>query len=235
MRGYAAGMSAAVLPHLPDEASWPRRILVGFQTLMVLKDDPGNPKAGALINRAFDYEVYEAHIQRMKDSPEGARLLSERPSLERDDLDLEALAALPAGTLGRALVDYFETNGFPPFNTDQPIDDEHDYISKRYRETHDSYHVVTGYGTDGMGEMELQAFVMGNLGIKSPWVIMSFSYPQTGLMEHKLSPRRYVSLLREAWRRGRGARPFLEFPFEAHWATPLDEVRRMLLGEGGAK
>lgn len=197
---------------------------------MVLKDEPGNPQAGALINRAFDYEVYEAHIQRMKDTPEGARLLSMRPSLERDDLDLEALASLPTGTLGRALVDYFETNGFPPFNTEQPLDDEHDYISKRYRETHDCYHVVTGYGTDDLAEMELQAFVMGNLGIKSPWVIMSFSYPITGLMKHKMPPRRYAKLMREAWKRGRAARPFLEFPFEAHWQTPLDEVRQMLMG-----
>ena len=90
--------SSAVLPELPEDAWWPRRILVGFQTLMVLEDEPGNPQAGALINRAFDYEVDEAHIQRMRDTPEGARLLSTRPSLEREDLDLEALASLPFAT-----------------------------------------------------------------------------------------------------------------------------------------
>lgn len=219
------------LPHLPENAWWPRRILVGFQTLMVLKDDAGNPRAGALINRAFDHEVYEAHIQRIRETSDGARLLTERPTLERDDLDLKALSALPPGTFGRALVDYFEINAFPPFCTDQPLDDDHDYISKRYRETHDCYHVVTGYKTDDLAEMELQAFVMGNLGIRSPWVILTFGYPYVGLVQHRMPPWRYVSLLRAAWKRGRSARPFLEFPFEDHWETPLDDVRRMLLGE----
>ncbi|MCO4769549.1 MAG: hypothetical protein KDA24_05915 [Deltaproteobacteria bacterium] len=221
----------AALPHLPDNASWPRRVLVGFQTLMVLKEDAGNPAAGALINRAFDYEVYEAHIQRMRATPQGARLLSDRPSLERNDLDLGALSDLPEGSLGRALVDYFDSNGFPPFHTDQPLDDDHDYISKRYRETHDCYHVVTGYKTDDLSEMELQAFVMGNLGIRSPWVILTFGYPVVGLLQHKMLPFRYLSIARTAWKRGQAARPFLEFPFEDHWATPLSEVRRILLGD----
>ncbi len=207
---------------------------MGFQTLMVLKDDAGNPQAGALINRAFDYEVYEGHIQRMKDTPDGARLLSERPSLAHDDLDLEALKRLPDGTFGRALVDYFESNGFPPFHTDQPLNDDHDYISKRYRETHDCYHVITGYETDDLSEMKLQAFVMGNLGIKSPWVILTFGYPYTGLFQHKMLPFRYYGIVRQAWTRGRAARPFLEFPFEDHWETPLKEVRAILLGDASA-
>ncbi len=222
-------MTTAALPHLPENAGWLTRLKVGIQALIILKDDAGNPGAGALINRAFDYEVYEAHLQRMRGTPDGARLLADRPSLERGDLDLSQLRALPEGALGRELVRYFEENGFPPFATDQPLDDDHDYISKRYRETHDCYHVVTEYTTDDLGEMELQAFVMGNLGIRSPKLIMTFGYVPVALLQHRMSPWRYVALLRAAWRRGKAARPFLEFPFEDHWATPVADVRRMLL------
>ena len=39
-----------------------------------------------------------------------------------------------------------------------------DYVATRLREVHDVFHVVTGYGTDDIGELELQWFNCGNLG-----------------------------------------------------------------------
>ena len=221
-------MTVAV-PVLPPGASWPTRLLFGLRALFILKDDAGNPQAGALVNRCFDYEVYRAHLTRMQGTDEGRRLIAQRPSLQRGELDLGALAALPAGTLGRELVRYFEANGFPPFATDQDLLDELDYLSKRYRETHDCYHVVTGYTTDDLGEMELQAFVMGNLGISSPWVITVFGYLPVAVLQHRMGPTSYVRLLRAAWERGRRARPFLEFPFEERWAARVDDLRAELL------
>ena len=46
---------------------------------------------------------------------------------------------------------------------------------KWYRETHDLHHIVTAYGTDPVGEMEVQAFAMGNLGFRHSLFIMVFT------------------------------------------------------------
>ena len=222
-------MSTTVVPTLPDGASAPKRLYYGLLALNILKDDAGNPKAGALINRCFDHEVWGAHAERMRIGVDGERLLAERPGLQQADLNLGRLAQLPEGTLGRSLALYFEHNGFPPFDTDQPTETDSDYLSKRYRETHDCYHVITEYKTDDMGEMELQAFVMGNLGIRSGWVITVLAYLPVGAWKYRFHPLRYIRLLRAAYKRGAQARPFLEFPFEDHWETPVSDVRALML------
>ena len=233
-------MSDVVVPKLPDNPSLLTRARLGLKALMIVKDDPGHPEAGALINDCFDLEVYAEQIARLKQTPHGRRLLAERPSLQGPELDLDALDGMPEGTLGRALARYFRDNNISPFVTRQPIERDVDYISKRYRETHDIYHLVTGYGTDLVGEMALQAFAMGNLGIRSPWFILPFGYLASlmpgavgalGEAPPRMMPMAYIRLLRTAHRRGAQARPFLDFPFEDHWGTPLADLRQQLLGE----
>jgi ubiquinone biosynthesis protein COQ4 len=51
-----------------------------------------------------------------------------------------------------------------PFESSYPVRNDAEYLAKRYREVHDIVHFVTGYGTDPIGELELQAFVVGTLG-----------------------------------------------------------------------
>lgn len=234
-----------MLPVLPENPSLLTRVRVGIQTLLVLKDDPSNPLAGAMINDCFDLEVYEQMLSYMRESVSGRRILEERPSLESGDVDLDALAELPQGTLGRAFAQYFIDNKITPFSTTQPINSEVDYISKRYRETHDLYHLVTGYGTDVMGEMELQAFAMGNLGIRSPMLILpfglvgmympaSFVGAAEGPIERVL-PGAYVRQLRAAYRRGAAAPPLITIRFEDHWESPVAALRERFIDGAAAR
>ncbi len=99
-------------------------------------------------------------------------MLSVRPSLQGKTLDLGALDLLPEGTLGHEFARYFRDNKISPFETTLEIKSDIDFISKRYRETHDLLHVLTGYATDVMGEMELQAYALGNLGIRTAMLIL---------------------------------------------------------------
>ncbi|QRN93509.1 hypothetical protein JRI60_30530 [Archangium violaceum] len=207
---------------LPDNASLFTRLRVARQCLEVLKDDPTNPTCGQLINICLDLNVYASLAQQLRRSEEGRRMLSERPSLQGKELDLDALERLPEGTLGHGFARYFRDNKISPFETTLELKNDIDFIGKRYRETHDLLHVLTGYATDVMGEMELQAYALGNLGIHTAKLILLFS-----AVEHFKAPQsgvgrsEFLRRVGAAYRRGRASQQFLGFRFEHHWETPV--------------
>lgn len=232
-------MSApTALPSLPDNPSELTRWRVGLQLLLVLKDDPCNPDAGALLNEALDTGADEAAVARAAEDTGARRILEKRPSLAAGDLDLEVLRRYPAGTLGHALSQYYAANEIP-FCTTQAAEHPIDYFSKRYRETHDIYHVVTGYGTDVVGEMELQACVMGNLGHRSPRLMLPLGFVGARVSDDFLGSSRqpvrvgvidYYRRVFAAYRRGKRAVPLLDVMFEDHWGSLVLELRRRLIG-----
>lgn len=221
-------MTPATNPTLPANASIFTRVRLAVQALKILADDPANPYYGPLINACLDSDTYAKLALRWRESVEGRRLLDERPSLQGRELDLEALANLPDGTLGREFMRYFQTNGIEPFVTSFPIESDVDYLSKRYRETHDLFHVITGYGTDEPGEMELQAFVLGNLGVRQAILILAFSLPRRVQQFGFKGMRAHLARLRAAYRRGRRSRELLSVGFEKLWTQPVSELSALL-------
>ena len=227
-------MTSAPLPTLPENPSLLTRIKIGYKALKAAKEDPGNPIAGALINDCFEQEVYARLVEEMRQHPDGKTLLEERPSMQAEDVDLDAWWALPEGTLGRELAQYYEDHQIEPFSTDQPLRNDVDYVSKRYRETHDIYHLLTGYGTDVMGEMQLQAFVRGNLGIRAPLMILPFAFlsAKFGKEDSDDAPLElgeYMHKVRAAQKRGATIEPLIHIRFEDHMARPIKELRQMFL------
>ena len=157
---------------------------------------------------------------------DGARIYREHRTID-GETDLAALAALPPGTLGRAYVDFLEAHGFTPDVFSGPVADVADpraaYVIQRMRQTHDLWHVVTGHETDPAGEVALQAFTFGQVRAPSTLIISAMGTLR-GLRETPTLAKDVVL----AFRAGRAAHPFLTFPWEDHWATPLAEVRAML-------
>ena len=207
---------------LPDNASLFTRLRVATQCLQVLKDDPANPTCGQLINICLDLNVYASLVQQLQRSEEGRRMLSERPSLQGKELDLSKLERLPEGTLGHEFARYFRDNKISPFETTLELKNDIDFIGKRYRETHDLLHVLTGYATDVMGEMELQAYVLGKLGIRTAVLILVFGmFEQLKNRQSSVGLSAYLRRVRAAYHRGRASQQFLDFWFEHHWETPV--------------
>ncbi|MDA0267802.1 MAG: Coq4 family protein [Cyanobacteria bacterium] len=64
---------------------------------------------------------------------------------------MDYLRSLPPGTLGHAWAEHLDANGLQPF-----------VQGPRRQQLHDGIHVLTGYGTDPVGEAEVQAFLLGS-------------------------------------------------------------------------
>ena len=102
----------------------------------------------------------------------GQRLLTTRPNLLAQLTDRESLLALPPGTLGRT---YGEFMSREQISADGLVDASEDWLREdlpaerrwfadRLRDTHDLWHVVTGYGRDLIGEASLLAFTYAQTG-----------------------------------------------------------------------
>jgi ubiquinone biosynthesis protein COQ4 len=95
-----------------------------------------------------------------------------RTNWRPDPIDLEALEQLPPGSLGHVYAHQLRSQGLTPASLldPSPISTPEQFVVHRLRETHDIVHVLTGFGTDGPGELGLQAFNLAQN--RSPLAVM---------------------------------------------------------------
>ncbi len=170
---------------------------------------------------------YRRLLAEMAATPEGRRILAERPELSSDHVDYDRLRALPASTLGGAYARHLDTNklsaDYQAAATRHVDDPEMAYLMRRFRQTHDVWHALMGIGITGHEEVLTHWFSYGQLRLPVSALIMVF-----GTMKHMLFERRWEALrhsLMEAYRSGRNAEPLLSVYWEDLWERPLDEVR----------
>jgi ubiquinone biosynthesis protein COQ4 len=129
------------------------------------------------------------------------------------------LAILPTGTLGKALVDHFAHNGFQPLTT-----------GPRRKQLHDAVHVLTGYGTDPVGELEVQAFMLGAKFFPGH-IVLSVALLHLADRHHdQLGISRWEILCRMCQAYDRGTRSTLDIDTwqpEYQWHLPLIEVQKI--------
>jgi ubiquinone biosynthesis protein Coq4 len=155
----------------------------------------------------------------------GATALRRRPRLR---LDLATLRALPPGTLGRAFAEHMAANHLDPAAIPTlPVSDELDFVRAHLYETHDVWHVVTGFATDVPGELGLQAFYFAQLPGKLPSAILAAAFLNTLIKHFEEREPRMREIVR-GYLLGRRARPLFGVPWDQLWSTPLDEIRARL-------
>lgn len=172
-------------------------------------------------------EVLREMAEFFRKDERGAAALRDRPRIGR--LDLAALAALPSGTLGQAFGRHMLEAGLDPSAIPSlPSSTELEFLDAHLYETHDVWHVVTGFGTDVAGELGLQAFYLGQFPARLSIAILS------GGLLNTLSPRafgdreRRMDAIAAGWVMGRAARPFFGVRWSDWWTRPLVDVRREL-------
>jgi ubiquinone biosynthesis protein COQ4 len=141
--------------------------------------------------------------------------------------DRAALRALPAGSLGRAYLEFVESEGISPEGIRMASEtsgatgyatSELEYLHARMRDTHDLWHAATGYKGDVLGELALLAFTLGQ-----HWNSAVAAIVVAGLL--KGFGRHDARLVWGGYRRGRAAAWLPAQDWESLLALPLDEVR----------
>lgn len=158
--------------------------------------------------------------------PHGARALQEKPRLGK--IDLETLGKLPEGTLGHEYARFMRRHGLDPASLPlKPVESDATFVEAHLRETHDLWHVVTGFEPNVAGELGLQAFYLAQFPNRVALAILSAGLMNTLLYAFDDSVARMTQIAR-GWLLGRQARPLFGTHWKELWATPIAEVRARL-------
>ncbi len=200
-RGYSAGLQLLLDPSKLD------------RVFAIDSAIPNQPEVMARITEA------------MRKHPSAAAALDDKP---RMTLDLEALRRLPDGTFGRAVADYFDANKLDPKSIPTlQSDDEVAWAKAHLYETHDVWHVATGFSTDIAGELGLQAFYAAQLPGRLPELLLAGGLLQAAFWaEDDFRPR--LAAIVHGWEIGSHAKPLFGVRWDSLWNTPLTEVRAAL-------
>ena len=212
------------------------RPMAAWKALRQLIRDPDDTTQVFEIIDALAGRAFEKAFERFRASPNGPRLIAEQPDIVAALSDRDSLAAMPAGSLGRAYLDFVLREELTPEGLSSASKDfEEDpaapagayWFGARMRDTHDLYHVLTGYNRDLVGEASLLAFTWAQTRNRGIGAIVLMAYAKAGSQAPGARP-----MIRQGYRRGKAAAWLPAQDWEALLARPIDEVRRELnLGE----
>lgn len=155
------------------------RVGDALKAMKALLVDPEDTAQVFRIIEALSGKNALRNAERMARSESGRRLLRERPDLLARLVDRASLEALPQDSLGRAYLRFLDAEGITVEGLyqasidgrgveDYELPPDVEFFRNRMRDTHDLWHVVTGYQGDIIGEAALLAFSFAqvrNLGV----------------------------------------------------------------------
>jgi ubiquinone biosynthesis protein COQ4 len=211
-------------------------IRAGRALAALLKDPDDLPQVFTMIESLSGTSPHRL-LAGFKRSETGRRLLRDKPDIVPILANREALRALPAGSLGRAYLDFVESEGISPegIRTASEVgrpergwDERFAFVGDRMRDTHDLWHAATGYRGDVLGELSLLAF-----NLAQNWNTAIALIVVAGILKGFGSHD--IGLVVDGFRRGQRAAWLPAQDWESLLPLPVEKVREMLKLEAPAE
>lgn len=204
-----------------------------WQGIRELMKNPDDTIQVFKIIRALSGNAGEKQFQKFLMSQHGPTILAEKRAIVDRLSDRAYLNSLPAGSLGRVYADFTEREQISAaslIEASEAVPDDEGWnnpertlFGNRLRDTHDLWHIVTGYGRDLVGEAALLAFSYRQIRNRGIGFIVLVAYIKAG----SESPE-HRRMIRDGFRRAKGTAWFPGADWEALLERPLDEVRETL-------
>ena len=214
---------------LPAFRLQPLRAAKALRRLIADKDDTAQVFE---IMRSLNGKATPKGYGRLISTVEGGRIAFERPELAEMLSDRDFIDSLPEGTVGAAyrrfmaeedlsaqgLVDVSVQGSGVAFQSPHP----YAWYSRRIRDAHDVWHVLTGHGRDVLGEGCVVAFSHAQTGSTGFGVIAMAAAAKLS----RLNPGYpFGRAVRDAWRTGRRCAWLPGEDYAKLLAEPLGEAR----------
>jgi len=188
------------------------------------------------IIEALNGRSFQKNFAAFAATPEGKRHLKERTYLPPILDDHSWIEKLPEGTVGRAYIDFMRREGLSAqglveesekFRSKaREFDDDYLWYANRLRDTHDLFHVLSGYNRDALGEASLLAFTYSqNPG--AGVLFIAFMGCRT-IAKHAPKEARIMDSFREGKRNGAKAGKIIREDIVALMHEPLEAARARL-------
>ena len=199
--------------------------LLALSAFRKLIKNPEDTHQVFMIGEALRGKSLARATERFRTTELGRAVLAGRHVLLPILADRAALAALPAGSLGRAYLDFVVSESLSAQGLaeaakkrdemSQATPDEQSF-RRQMRDSHDLWHVLTGYGRDPLGEVSLLAFTFAQTRLTGLGVIALLGTFRIGRV---LRGQPVRAAVQDAYRAGR----------DAHWLPGVDWT--IMLGE----
>ncbi|WP_375288469.1 Coq4 family protein [Sphingomonas sp.] len=187
------------------------------------------------IMRALNVGNSPENFARLIATEEGGRIAYDRVELARAFSDPAFVASFAPGTVGAAYRDFLESTGYSAdglVEVSKLAPDETDmahpyaWFGRRVRDTHDIWHVLTGYKADEhLGEACLVAFSYAQVGGLG-WALIASAASLKSLRETKGTL--FAKAVWEGYRHGRAARWISGEDYLTLLHEPIEAARRRL-------
>lgn len=229
---FAADGTVLRHPDRPEPRYRPLRAVRNFQALMKDKEDT------SLVFKIFESLPSGSFMTRARDlclSERGEMLRKTELALPEILDDHAALRRTPKGSLAHAYCDFMEAEGLTAAGLVAEAErlgrpkfpDLLQWFMERSRDTHDLFHVLTGYGRDALGEQCVLLFTHGQSPSQGHLLIGYAGAANIKKMV-KDSKAPVIGAVREAHRTGKGAPSLMAQPIREILAQPIEDVRKAL-------
>jgi S-adenosylmethionine uptake transporter len=141
--------------------------------------------------------------------------------------EVEDLLRLPLDTLGGAYARHMKAFGLKPdFYEQQTPRHRMNYLRMRLRQTHDVWHVLTGFNTDEFGEVGLQGFYFAQFTNGQSALIGAGAMLKSLLRGRFSDLEKHVDAFCQGYCAGKRAESLLAVKWEEIWAERLEDVRK---------
>ena len=141
--------------------------------------------------------------------------------------DLDALGKLPADTLGGALARHMKAAGLgQDFYQHSRPRNRMQFLRLRMRQTHDIWHVLTGFDTGVYDEVAIQGFVAGQYTSATSAILAAAAFLKSVLRGRFDELQTYVDGFCEGYMAGKRAESLLAVRWETLWEEKVEALRK---------
>lgn len=206
------------------DQQWQTEIVESFLDLVKAPD--GDFGCISRLSKAVsDASSLEIMVEFLSRHPQGKRAFEQRPRL--GNIDLQRLHKLPKNTLGYAYANHMIEGGLTPLQASS-ADNDYQFLAAHITETHDMWHVVTGFDTNIIGEIQLEAFYLAQLYASRFWLALIAKNLLKAVVYDIEVSTKYMDAITEGWMMAKQAKPLFGIQWNTLWETPLEDIRNSL-------
>lgn len=204
-----------------------RPITVLQPFLALLAGDKSLDVVGGMVSALLETPSFDLVVAHLKQDPQAEALISDRYMAPPHDLDM--LLQYPPDSLGYIYGTAMKARGFraEELYESDPIYSDASYVDARLGQTHDIWHIITGFGVSPAEEMGLQAFHLPQFPYPLAVSLLSSTMMSTLIFDPEQLPS-LLEAIQTGWTMGKNAKSFFAQKWEEGWEKPLIQWRQEL-------
>jgi ubiquinone biosynthesis protein COQ4 len=196
-------------------------ILMFKSFIAMLLGDDSLKTVDEMLDGLLETPAFDLAAQHLKRDPACAKLIDDRYIPPAYDID--RLLTYPEHSLGYIYAKAMKTSGLTPnLHLGMTAASDAYYVELRLSQTHDIWHVLTGFDTSRIGEIGLQAFHLPQLPYPLATMVIANSLIASTLFDPKELPS-LLAAIGQGWRMGETAQALFAQKWEEAWDKPLTQ------------